>query len=175
MLAADQFEMTLDEVYTKTTNQPSKYLGLNSEGGNVLSAGHAAKYRQFAVIGSDPSQTVKDAIHLDWSRLKAHCAECGMTVKMWDSFAHRLLWQRTWPRAVAFQPLSTRYETERPDSPIEGFVFRLWQWQPDVGDTFTVGRHPKKVVRRYSFCCDATNFSVIGGCLGAAKRGCIFQ
>ena len=101
----------------------------------------AAKYRQFAVIGEDPSQTVKDSIHLDWSRLKAHCAECGVTVKMWDGFAHRLLWQKTWPRAVAFQPLSTRYETERPDSPIEGFVFRLWQWQPDqVADTFTAAR-----------------------------------
>jgi len=94
------------------------------------------------VIGENPSHTVKDSIHLDWVPLKPHCPECGVTVKMWDSFAHRLLWHRTWPRAVAFQPLSTRYETERPDSPIEGFVFRLWQWEPDVGDTFTAGKNP---------------------------------
>ena len=34
---------------------------------------------------------------------------------------------------------STRYETDRWDSPIEGFVFRLWQWR-DPADTFTFGK-----------------------------------
>ena len=131
-LSADQFEMSLDEFYSKATNSPSRDFVLKE---NL--AGRAAKYRQFSVVGEDPSQTVKDSIHLDWSPIKAGCPECGVTVKMWDSFAHRLLWHKTWPRAVAFQPLSTRYETERPDSPIEGFVFRLWQWDEDeVGDTF---------------------------------------
>lgn len=124
--------MGLDEFYSKATNQPSKDFALS-----VL---RADKYRQFSVIGEDPPQTVKDSIHLDWSPLKAHCAECGVTVKMWDSFAHRPLWHRTWPRAVAFQPLSTRFETERADSPIEGFIFRLWQWEPEVGDTFLFGK-----------------------------------
>lgn len=134
--------MSLDEFYSKATNQPSQDFVLN-EG----LAGHAAKYRQFSVIGEDPAETVKDSIHLDWSPLKPHCAECGVTVKMWDSFAHRPLWQQTWPRAVAFQPLSTRYETERPDSPIEGFLFRLWQYpsQAFVGDTFTIGKTTKAV------------------------------
>ncbi len=128
--------MSLGELYAKATNkQPIRDFVLDES-----LAGRAAKYRQFAVIGEDPRQTVKDSIHLDWSPLKPHCAECGVTVKMWDSFAHRLLWQQTWPRAVAFQPLSTRYETERSDSPIEGFVFRLWQWQPDVADTFLINK-----------------------------------
>ena len=68
--------------------------------------------------------------------------QCPFLTYLTYNFSHRLLWHRTWPRAVAFQPLSTRYETERPDSPIEGFVFRLWQWEPDVGDTFTAGKNP---------------------------------
>ena len=131
--------MTLDEFYTKATNQPSKDFGLSE----TLS-GRASSFRQFNVVGEDESETVRDSIHLDWSPLTVHCAECGVTVKMWEAFAHRLLWNQTWPRAVAFQPLSTRYETERRDSPIEGFVFRLWQWGPEVGDTFTVGRPRKK-------------------------------
>ena len=134
-VSADQFEMSLDEFYIKTTNQPSRDFAIN-EG----IAGRAAEYRQFDVIGEDSSQTVKDSIHLDWIPLSDYCIECGVTVKMWDGFAHQILWNQTWPRAVAFQPLSTRYETERSDSPIEGFVFRLWEWGYEVGDTFSVGR-----------------------------------
>jgi hypothetical protein len=134
--SADQFEMSLDEFYTKATNQPSKDFAIYE---NI--AGRSAEFHQFAIIGEDLSQTVKDSIHLDWSPVKSYCPECGVTVKIWDGFAHRLLWNQTWPRAVAFQPLSTRYETERWDSPIEGFVFRLWQWDSDVADTFTAGRH----------------------------------
>ncbi len=34
---------------------------------------------------------------------------------------------------------STRYETGRWDSPIEGFVFRIWIWD-DPLDTFTSGK-----------------------------------
>ena len=34
---------------------------------------------------------------------------------------------------------STRYETERWDSPIEGFVFRIWFWN-NSSDTFTYGK-----------------------------------
>ena len=133
--------MSLDEFYTKATNLPPKDFVLN-EG----LAGRAAKYRQFSVVGEDSSGTVKDSIHLDWASLKPGCPECGVTVKMWDSFAHRLLWHRTWARAVAFQPLSTRFETDRPDSPIEGFVFRLWQWQEqEVADTFRIPPSKEKV------------------------------
>ena len=84
LLSADQFEMTLDEFYSKATNQPSRDFVLTE---NI--AGRAAKYRQFDVIGENPSHTVKDSIHLDWVPLKPHCPECGVTVKMWDSFAHR--------------------------------------------------------------------------------------
>ena len=84
LLSADQFEMTLDEFYSKATNMPSRDFVLTE---NI--AGRAAKYRQFDVIGENPSHTVKDSIHLDWVPLKPHCPECGVTVKMWDSFAHR--------------------------------------------------------------------------------------
>ena len=34
----------------------------------------------------------------------------------------------------------SRFETERWDSPIEGFAFRVWEWNPkEVNDTFTRG------------------------------------
>ena len=42
---------------------------------------------------------------------------------------------------MAFQPVSTRFETGRWDSPVEGFAFRLWQWDEAAAkDTFTAGR-----------------------------------
>ena len=84
--------MSLDEFYIKTTNQPSRDFAIN-EG----IAGRAAEYRQFDVIGEDSSQTVKDSIHLDWIPLSDYCIECGVTVKMWDGFAHQILWNQTWP------------------------------------------------------------------------------
>ena len=118
---ADQFEMTLDEFYTKATNKPSENFAINE----AKISGRAAEYRQFNTIGEDSTHTVKDSIHLDWTPVSGYCLECGVTVKIWDGFAHRLLWNQTWKRAVAFQPLSTRYEGDRSDSPIEGFVFRF--------------------------------------------------
>lgn len=96
-------------------------------------------YHQFSRIGEDRQETVKDSIHLDWAQLVPDCPECGVNVKIWDGFAHRVLWNHTWHNSVAFQPLSTRFETERWDSPIEGFVFRLWTWS-DPGNTFTSGK-----------------------------------
>merc|ERR1712111_42589 len=104
-------------------------------------------YRQFETVGSDSAETVKDSIHLDWVTLNggrmdaALCPECGCVVRLWDTFAHRLLFNKTFHQSVAFQPLSARYETERWDSPIEGFVFRLWTWLDPPTDTFTAGRH----------------------------------
>ena len=59
---------------------------------------------------------------------------------------------RTWANAVAFQPVSTRFETGRWDSPVEGFAFRLWQWdEAEAKDTFTVGRERISVdeIERY--------------------------
>ena len=113
--------MTLDEFYTKATNKPSENFAINE----AKISGRAAEYRQFNTIGEDSTHTVKDSIHLDWTPVSGYCLECGVTVKIWDGFAHRLLWNQTWKRAVAFQPLSTRYEGDRSDSPIEGFVFRF--------------------------------------------------
>ena len=60
---------------------------------------------------------------------------------------------RTWANAVAFQPVSTRFETGRWDSPVEGFAFRLWQWdEAEAKDTFTVGRERISVdeIKRYN-------------------------
>ena len=136
--------MSLDEFYMKATNHAPPSSAYPNK--NNLENVSAAKYRQFDVVGEDSLATVKDSIHLDWTLLNAESPEAGVTVKMWDSFAHRLLWQQTWPRAVAFQPLSTRYETNRPDSPIEGFLFRIWQWKSDVRDTFTAARKRKAEV-----------------------------
>lgn len=151
LLTADEFEMSLDEFYMKSTNHapPSSAFSNSNPNGDEAeknNVSNAAKYRQFEVIGEDSLATVKDSIHLDWSPLNPDTPEAGVTVKMWDSFAHRLLWQQTWPRAVAFQPLSTRYETNRPDSPIEGFLFRIWQWKSDVRDTFTAAREKRAKV-----------------------------
>ena len=142
--------MSLEEFYMKATNHAPPSSAFTRDSNSVLTSeenvSNAAKYRQFDVIGEDSLATVKDSIHLDWSPLNADSPEAGVTVKMWDSFAHRLLWQQTWPRAVAFQPLSTRYETNRPDSPIEGFLFRIWQWKSDVRDTFTAAREKRAKV-----------------------------
>ena len=54
---------------------------------------------------------------------------------------------------MAFQPVSTRFETGRWDSPVEGFAFRLWQWdEAEAEDTFTVGRERISVdeIKRYN-------------------------
>lgn len=40
---------------------------------------------------------------------------------------------------IYFYHRSTRFETERWDSPIEGFVFRIWFWN-NSSDTFTHGK-----------------------------------
>lgn len=143
---ADQFEMSLEEFYNKATNEQLNMdqFGLESSS----KGGRAAEYRQFDAIGEVHTETVKDNIHLDWTLAKHQCPECGVTVKIWDGFAHRLLWNHSWARAVAFEPLSTRYETDRKDSPIEGFVFRLWEWHFNVGDTFTVGADSRTVAAK---------------------------
>ncbi len=41
--------------------------------------------------------------------------------------------------ALRIQTRSTRFETERWESPIEGFVFRIWFWNNPL-DTFTYGK-----------------------------------
>lgn len=44
------------------------------------------------------------ALLQDWLPLRELCPECGVTVKLWEAFAHRMLWNHTWVDAVAFQP-----------------------------------------------------------------------
>ncbi|XP_040571328.1 uncharacterized protein [Lepeophtheirus salmonis] len=128
----DQFEMSLEEFYAKTMHKelPQAIADMTTPQGS--------EFYQFESIGIDSSETIRDSIHLDVSPLKSNCPECGVIVKIWDGFAHRILWSQSWRNAVAFQPLSTRYETERWDSPIEGFVFRLWEWE-SPSDTFKEG------------------------------------
>ena len=125
--------MSLVEFYYQTTNMelPMMMQSTKTDSGS---------YRQFKAVGQDLTETVRDSIHLDWRLLNRKCPECGVTVKLWDSFAYQLIYNQTWNNSVAFQPLSARYETERWDSPIEGFVFRLWTW-PNPGNTFTFGRN----------------------------------
>ena len=106
-----------------------------------------AEFRQFERVGVDHEETIKDSIHLDWTSVKEQCPECGVNVKIWDGFAHRMLWNRTWLNAAAWQPLGTRYETDRWDSPIEGFVFRLWEWHKP-GDTFSRKADMRRLYRR---------------------------
>ena len=131
--------MSLVEFYLKTTNRELP-VTMGSTHKQLRGAPAAPEsYRQFDPIGQDRTETVRDSIHLDWIPRVRKCPECGVTVRMWDGFAHRLIFNRTWANAVAFQPISARYETDRWDSPIEGFVFRLWTWA-NPGDTFTFGR-----------------------------------
>ena len=63
---------------------------------------------QFSNGSPDPRETVKDSIHLESRPLDPLCPECGVSVLLWDGFAHRTLWNRTYEDAVAFQPASTR-------------------------------------------------------------------
>ncbi|TRY69355.1 hypothetical protein TCAL_11022 [Tigriopus californicus] len=129
----DQFEMTTEELFQKISHQelPMSILERN---------GAFGEYYQFSKLGVDHQETEKDSIHLDIVPLREESPELGVTVKIWDGFAHRTIWNHTWHHAVAFQPVSTRFETDRWDSPIEGFVFRLWQWPDNTSDTFTLGR-----------------------------------
>ncbi len=143
----DQYGMSLDELYRKVTNTDlPRHVLLRL----VTSPDENAGFRQFRPAADDDAEdateTVRDSIHLDWSPLLAGCPECGVRVRIWDGFAHRTLWNASWADAVAFQPVSTRFETGRWDSPVEGFAFRLWQWGDNgdfdelYTDTFTVGR-----------------------------------
>ena len=136
LLAADQFEMSLEEFYYKVTQDSLRTSAIPEPD---------VRFIQFGPINPSFSEreTVKDSIHLDWRSTDPLCPECGVTVNIWDGFAHRVLWNKTWHNSVAFQPLATRFETERNDSPIEGFVFRLWQWD-NPEDTFTMSKWNRK-------------------------------
>ena len=109
--SADQFEMTLEELYLKVTNQhlPVDVRNLLPQLSDVSDAtlqstSASMTWRQFERVGDDPAETVKDSIHLDWSYFFKNCPECGVRVKIWDGFAHRILWNRSWSNAIAFQP-----------------------------------------------------------------------
>lgn len=123
----------MEELFQKISNQelPMSLLERN---------GAFGEYYQFSRLGVDHFETEKDSIHLDIVPLREESPELGVTVRIWDGFAHRTIWNHTWYHAVAFQPVATRFETDRWDSPIEGFVFRLWQWPDNTNDTFTLGR-----------------------------------
>jgi hypothetical protein len=145
-IITDQFGMSLDELYRKVSNTDlPRHILLR------LLTSSETNFRQFRPAPDDGArdapETVRDSIHLDWSPVIAACPECGVRVKIWDGFAHRTLWNRTWLNAVAFQPVSTRFETGRWDSPVEGFAFRLWEWdEDDSGDTFTAGKRRGNVL-----------------------------
>jgi len=161
-IGPDQFEVSLAELYFKTTNEDlprALHLRRSTRQNDIEEMTSKEKesfakltqmenYRQFDPVGLDLPETVRDSIHLDWITPRQECPECGCVVRLWDTFAHRLLFNKTFHQSVAFQPLSARYETERWDSPIEGFVFRLWTWD-SPGDTFVVGRH-KPVSQQHS-------------------------
>lgn len=130
--------MSLHEFYLAVTNQELP-VAMQSTSNFQESPGFA-EYQQSGDVGKDNADVVRDSIHLDWAPILPHCLECGVNVKIWENFAHRKIWNKTWLNSVAFQPLSMRYETERWDSPIEGFVFRLWTWH-DPKDTFIVRKN----------------------------------
>ena len=146
---ADEFEMTINEFYLRVYNQELP-VAMQSTHKNMHDYAPFREYQQLGVVGEDKAEAIRDSIHLDWNSIRPNCPECGVNVKIWENFAHRLLWNRTWFNSVAFQPLSMRYETDRWDSPIEGFVFRLWTWS-DPKDTFTL-RKSKFNNNAYSFC-----------------------
>ncbi len=124
--------MSLSYVYEKATGDPPPPMKSDPS------------FRQFSSLSSSPSASsaLKDSIHLDL-KSSSSSPELGVVAILWDGFAHRTLWNQSWSRAVGFQPLATRFETDRWDSPVEGFVFRLWQWGQDQRDTFIVGREEK--------------------------------
>ena len=133
--------MTLNEFYLRVTNQELPVAMQSTV--NLRDPPTFKEYQQTDVVGEDQVEAIRDSIHLDWTPIRSSCPECGVNVKIWETFAHRKLWNRTWINSVAFQPLSMRYETDRWDSPIEGFVFRLWTWY-DPKDTFTLGKNKLK-------------------------------
>ena len=110
--SADQFAMSLREFYEKVTRLPAPKHLLHSHNslGEGEEEGHqdARSLSQFTRPGFDPGDTVKDSIHLDCKPVDVDCHECGVNVVLWDGFAHRTIWNRTWEDAVAFQPVSTR-------------------------------------------------------------------
>ena len=132
--------MTLNEFYLRVYNQELPVAMQSTQGDLKDSNPFSGEYQQSGVVGEDKVEAIRDSIHLDWNSIRPNCPECGVNVKIWENFAHRRLWNKTWINSVAFQPLSMRYETDRWDSPIEGFVFRLWTWD-DPKDTFTLGKN----------------------------------
>ena len=131
--------MTLNEFYQRVYNQELP-VAMQSTHEGINEPTPFREYQQSDKVGEDRVEAIRDSIHLDWTSIRPNCPECGVNVKIWENFAHRKLWNKTWYNSVAFQPLSMRYETDRWDSPIEGFVFRLWTWD-DPKDTFTLGKN----------------------------------
>jgi hypothetical protein len=73
MISADQFEMTLDELYLKVTNQhlPVHVRTMLPQLSDVADVSIDAdvqpttsSWRQFERVGDDPAETIKDSIHL---------------------------------------------------------------------------------------------------------------
>ncbi len=92
--------MELRELYEKMLGHPApKHL-----------IGHEDRPMSQFSSPKEPQETIKDSIHLECRPLDQDCPECGVSVLLWDGFAHRTLWNQTWEDAVAFQPVSTRYE-----------------------------------------------------------------
>ena len=93
--------MSLKEFYEKITRVPAPRRLDDAVGSPVAR-------RQFSRGWRNPAETVKDSVHLECRPADPDCPECGVTVILWEGFAHRTLWNRTWRDAVAFQPASTR-------------------------------------------------------------------
>ena len=146
LFIADEFEMSLNEFYLRVMNQELPVAMKSTV--NIGDQPSFGEYQQSDAVGEDQVEAIRDSIHLDWTPLRSNCPECGVNVKIWENFAHRRVWNRTWVNSIAFQPMSMRYETDRWDSPIEGFVFRLWTWQ-NPKDTFTLGKD--KLLNNYKY------------------------
>ena len=150
LFIADEFEMSLNEFYLRVTNQELPVAMKSTV--DIREEPSFGEYQQSDAVGEDQVEAIRDSIHLDWTPTRSNCPECGVNVKIWENFAHRRLWNKTWMNSIAFQPLSMRYETDRWDSPIEGFVFRLWTWQ-NPKDTFTLGKD--KLLNNYKYTTEA--------------------
>lgn len=136
--ANDEFELSLGDLYQELgMEEPARDDDLGDNLVDPTKDGAAAFIQLGNLEATDEHQeTVRDSIHFELIPSHPPCRECGVTAQLWDGFAHHLLWTKTWRNAFAFHPVSTRFETDRRDSPIEGFAFRLWQWRSTPGEAF---------------------------------------
>ena len=62
---------------------------------------------------------------INWNSHRLHNLKSSNETDKFSCESYKVyLSNRTWANAVAFQPVSTRFETGRWDSPVEGFAFR---------------------------------------------------